>query len=53
MNQIVIANDAVGGVEVDPAGTGQIGLHPGMGGYISGEAGAIGDEDITPKNRRS
>src|ERR1035438_7642718 len=51
-NQIPVADDTVGGVEIDPAGAGQIGLHPGMCGSAACEAGTVGHEDIAADKPR-
>src|SRR5579862_4431964 len=41
-NQIAIADDAVGGIEVDPASAGQVRLHPRVGGSAAKRAARIG-----------
>src|SRR6185436_19402654 len=48
-NEVAVADDVVGGVEVHPAGSGQIDLHPRVGGAAAddGAAGGIRHEDIT------
>ena len=40
-DQVAIADNAVGRIELDPAGSGQIDLHPGMGGTAADMAVAI------------
>src|ERR1035441_9399275 len=45
-NEITVAYDVVGRVEVDPAGAGQISLHPGVCGAATCEARIVGHEDI-------
>src|SRR5579859_5277492 len=44
-DEIAIADDAVGGVEIDPAGAGEISLQPGMRGASAFQAGKLGRED--------
>src|ERR1035441_4201125 len=51
-NEITVADDAVGGVEVDPTGAGQIGLHPCMRVAAPCEAGTVGHEDIAADKPR-
>ena len=53
-DQIVIADDAVGRVEFDPAGPGQVDLEPGMGGAAADPlaAPAFGDVEIAGDKTR-